>query len=210
MIAEKIISNFVKKIEMLVSAKPALGEKYGKFFYGEMINNEIKLAAVSSGDKVAHLGCGPFPFTAFELARRGFEVEAIDCDERALIRARELAQYYNLTNLIKFSSGLCQEIDYSNFDAVWVSYNVRPGQQCLAQIVKTMGSKGKIIYREPRSWLKYFDNRIEARKFFSLPERGEKNNRSTVNAPLHKGFKGRNTSVDQKVGKKSVVIEIDS
>ncbi len=204
MAAENVISSLVKKIENFVSSRPGLGEKYGEIFYGEMVDREIELADISSGDRIAHLGCGPFPFTAFELAGRGWEVDAVDFDEEALKRAEELAERYGLESRINFTHGLCQEIDYSRFDAVWVSYNVRPGRECLCRIAETIGSRGKIIYRQPKSWLNYFDGRINAEELFSGSELGAAGDNGELDAEL----KWRSASVEQNVGKKSVMIEI--
>ncbi|SDL27416.1 FeoA domain-containing protein [Halarsenatibacter silvermanii] len=206
MAAEYVMSSFVKKIEDMISSKPALGEKYGEFFYGKMIDKEIELADISPGDKVAHLGCGPFPFTAFELAERGWEVTAVDFDEEALNKARDLSQDYGFDGRINFIQGLCQKIDYSCFDAVWVSYNVRPGRECLARIAETIGESGKIIYRQPRGWLKYFDDRIDAEKLFSESD----SDRTGRNGHPGDDIQWRSLSVKQKVGKKSVLIEMSA
>ena len=200
------ISSIIKKIENIISYKPLLGEKYGEIFYGEMLNREIELADISSGDKIAHLGCGPFPFTAFELAGRGWEVDAVDFDEEALKRAKKLSQDYGFNGKIDFIKGLCQEIDYSQYDAVWVSYNVRPGRECLARIAETIGERGRIIYRQPRGWLKYFDDRIDAEKLFADIASGDVGG----NGRLDNGLEWESAIAEQKVGKKSVMIDINS
>ncbi len=205
MAAKNIISNFVKKIENMASFNPGVGEKYGDIFYGKMVDKEIKLADISPGDKIAHLGSGPFPFTSFELARRGWEVEAIDIDDEAIKRAEVLSQHYGFASKIDFTRGYCQEIDYSQFDAVWVSYNVRPGKECLIQIAETIGEGGKIIYRQPRGWLKHFDGRADAEELFSDIDSGGVGG----NGRLNNNFQWESVSVEQNVGKKSVMIEIN-
>ncbi len=204
--AENVISSFVKNIEDMISSKPALGEKYGEFFYGKMIDKEIELADISPEDKIAHLGCGPFPFTTFELVERGWEVAAVDFDKGALDKARDLSQKYGIEGKINFIQGFCRKIDYSRFDAVWVSYNVRPGRECLARIAGTMGESGKIIYRQPRGWLKYFDDRIDAEKLFSESD----SDQTGGNGHLSDDIQWRSSSVKQKVGKKSVLIEMSA
>ena len=201
---ETAISSLVKKIEHMISARPALGEKYGKIFYSDMVDREIEMADLSSEDRIAHLGCGAFPFTAFELARRGWELSAVDCDEKALNKAEKLSQQYEFANKIDFIHGLCQEIDYSSFDVIWISYNVRPGKECLFRAVETMGSSGKIIYRQPRGWLKNFDGRIDAVNLFSNNGSDSPGENGRLNEEAVRKF----SRVEQKVGKESVLIEI--
>ena len=206
MAAKRIISSVIKRLENIASSKPALGEKYGEVFYGDMVDREIELANISFGDKIAHLGCGPFPFTTFELVRRGWEVDAVDFDENALKKAKKLSQDYGFNGKINFIMGLCQDIDYSQYDAVWVSYNVRPGRKCLSRITETIGKKGKIIYRQPRGWLKYFDSRIDAEELFSDIASGGVGEKGRLNNDLE----WKSASVEFKVGKKSVLIDINA
>ncbi len=156
-------ANVLKVFEFLGSRWPGLGCLYGRLFYGPMVRREIELAGVDHRHRILHLGCGPLPLTAMALAEAGFRVDAVDRDPEAAFSAVKVIAGRGLDRKMDVICADGREIDYSDYDAVWVSFHVYPRRECLERILCTLNGGGRVIYRNPRGWRKQLYSHVEAR-----------------------------------------------
>ena len=154
-------ANILKFFEYLGSRWPGLGRLYGRLFYGPMVRREVELAGVDARDRILHLGCGPLPLTAMALAEAGFRVDAVDKDPDAASSAVRAVSKNGLDRSISIICADGREVDYSAYDAVWVSFHVYPRRECLERILATLNGGSRVIYRNPRGWRKQFYSHVE-------------------------------------------------
>lgn len=146
--------SLLKSIENLGSRYPYIGKVYGKLFYEKMLNKEIIKARLKPEMKILHIGCGPLPLTAIALAKKGFQVEAIDYDFSALISAQKLIEKYKLEDKVTFTKNNGLNLKSTNYDVFWISLHVYPKKELIDKLLGELSSNKTIIYRNPRGWLK--------------------------------------------------------
>ena len=180
------IGNALKKFEFFGGKWSSFGALYGRLFYQHMVKKELNFSSLETDASLLHLGCGPYPFTALILAEKGYYVDAVDRDPEVLSMAQNVIQSSQVSDRINLINGEGTKLDYSTYDAVWISFSVSPRYRCIQQVLKTLKSGGQIIYRNPRGWLSNFYE-------CSCPE----------------DFKEQQEikCVKQKIGKESIVIE---
>lgn len=154
----KIIKNFEGLGTYVIPA----GQAYYSLFYRKNIEKEMELAGLRPGMRICHVGCGAFPFTSIYLARQGYKVVAIDSDDFAVRRAEHVVGKFNVEDKISIANARGEEFDYSGFDRVFISLHVNPKEIVIKKVLKQVGEEGKIIFRNPRSWLKLIYPSISA------------------------------------------------
>ncbi len=160
--SEATAVKYVQAFERQAADSPLFGRLYSRLFYRGMISSECSLACIEPGDRVVQIGCGPFPMTAIELARRGCDVTAVDRDERALTRAERVAARMEAAggseaeaaSRIRFVCRDARAFDYGGFRAVIIALHVQPKDAVLARIAATSDSATRVVYRNPRSLLR--------------------------------------------------------
>ncbi len=157
-----LVSKVIKAMEDWGSRWQGFAHRYQARFYQGMIDQEARLAGIQPGDKVMHVGCGALPFTAVELARRGCHVVAVDHDPRALERARQSIRGTEFSKNIDFKLEEGHRIDFSGFDAVWISLHVFPKQPVVKTALRMMPLGSRLVYRNPRAYSKWLYPYIEA------------------------------------------------
>ncbi len=153
---------YVQAFERRAADSPFIGWIYSRLFYRGMIARECSLACLKPGDRVVQIGCGPFPMTAIELARRGCNVTAVDRDERALTRAKRVVRRMvaaggteaEAASRIRFVCRDARAFDYGGFRAVIIALHVQPKDAVLARIAETSNTATRVVYRNPRSLLR--------------------------------------------------------
>lgn len=157
--------NLFKKIEYQGVKFPYLGQIYRKLFYERMINKEIKKADLKTRMKILHIGCGPLPLTAISLAGKNFKVTAVDYDPSAIKAARRYCQKYFSRDIVKFKMINGIKIDYSKYDAVWVSFTVYPKNKIIQKIITSSKPGTIIIFRKPGRLLQKIYGRTQLQDF---------------------------------------------
>ena len=165
---ESIFLGAVKQLEVLGSIWPWFGRVYSRFFYSRMLSDEIAFSGINPGMRVLHVGCGPLPMTALALAAFGVGVTAADLDQQALFRAQNVLDASDYKDRVSLISGCGSRLDYSGYDAVWMSLHVHPVQQTLNRAMEMISPGGRIVLRGPKGWLCRYYPRVEK----LLPENG--------------------------------------
>lgn len=146
----------VNGLESLGGLMPRLGQWYSRVFYGSMIQREAAQAGLAPGSRVVHVGCGRFPMTALALAGLGFEVLAVDHDPQAVATAKKVVSKSQYSSQIQVELADGRGVQYSDYEAVWVSLHVEPKDEILLEAWKGLKVGGRLIYRNPRGWLRLF------------------------------------------------------
>ena len=180
------LTSFFQKMEQLGSEYNLLNRLYHKVFYHRMVEKEYELARPGPEEKIVHFGCGPLPLTAAVLARKGHSVLAIDRDEASLLQARKWVEKERLSERIEFRLADSPGQIRDSFSVFWLSFTVTPRKKIVKQLLANCTTGDKIIYRQPRSWLAKFYQRVEPGKDFRRNQR----------------------AIKHKFGKETVIIEL--
>lgn len=142
-----------QKFENMAYRVPLLAGIYYNMFYRAMLDRELKMAGLQPGSKVLHIGCGPYPYTAIFLARKGCLVEGWDCNYGAVHKARRLVEKFKLNNKIKIT--LCDgcSADSSDCDAIWLSLNICPKVKVINKAFQSLKEGGLLVYRNLPRWM---------------------------------------------------------
>ena len=135
-LAEKIILNYKKLIPFYIK------------FYEEIVKEEIKMANISSDDKILHIGCGSIPATSIIITKEtGANIIAIDIDSYSSQKAKQfIKQNKNLKNiLIKNADGA--EYSTAEFDTILISDGVKKLYNILKNISESLRKNTKVIFR---------------------------------------------------------------
>ncbi len=141
-------------LEHLNGRWPQLARRYGRRFYERMVRNEAALAGVKPGDRVLHVGCGPFPFTALTLAQLGCSVVGVDRDPGAAAAARRVVKAMGFEGTITIRHAHGENIACSDYDAVWVSLHVWPRAAVLANCFTDLRVGARAVVRDAAGPLK--------------------------------------------------------
>ena len=143
----------VKTLEALGTRIHSLAHAYERCFYQKMIATECREASLEPGMRVLHIGSGRLPMTASALASWGLKVDALDNDaEAAAAGAKVLASrpHGKGVNTIVADG---REWNFSEYDAVWISFHVFPKEPILQRILEEARPGTVVVYREPCRWL---------------------------------------------------------
>lgn len=185
---EGLFTRVINGMEILASSWPLFGRGYESLFYGKMIRQELAVSGITPGMRVMHVGCGAFPVSAIHLARFGLRVTAADVSEATLNRAQKAVRRSGTQDRIQLLRGCGTRLDFSAYDAVWLSFHVRPMQGVLHRAMQMLSPGSVLVFRDPRDLLSgYYP---EADRSF----------------PQH--FRCRR--INQILGKKSVILTKDA
>ncbi len=146
----KIIPRLVAILEKIVAGNKTLVGLYANF-YSDVIENEIKLAAISAKDRVLNIGCGGIPFSALLIAKlSGARVWAVDCDMKAVQVARCCVAAQKLDHLITIVHLNGVDPVPFDFDVALVALQARPKKAILDNLLQTGNSNCRLIFRRPR------------------------------------------------------------
>lgn len=142
-----------QKLERIAVRTRFFSAIYFYLFYKSMLQRELENSGLKPGARVLHIGSGPSPYTALFLARKGFKVEAIDCDNCAVREARLVVKQNGMEDNIKVVCDDGCTFKQKKYDAVWVSLNVYPKGKVLLQAFDCLKGGGVLIYRNLPRWL---------------------------------------------------------
>jgi len=123
---------------------------------------EIKMASVTSKDKILHIGCGIFPTAAIVIAEKTkAQVVGIDNNKIALKFAKKFVEKKGLSDLIKIEFGDGTNYPLKDFDLIFISINVWPIESVLRHLSSNMKKDAKIVCRgEEKDKEKIFKNKF--------------------------------------------------
>lgn len=121
-------------------------------FYKEMIENEIILADISKNDKVLHIGCGPIPVTSILIAKKtGAQITAIDTNSRSVKQALRILSVLKISDKIQISHANALNFPLEPFDLIIVSQGIRPYNETLEYIAKSIKRETQVVFRTSSS-----------------------------------------------------------
>ncbi len=142
--------------------------------YDEITNNEIKLAKITSSDKVLVIGSGSIPATAELIVKKtGAEVYGIDRDLTAASKGKQYATIHGLTSKLHIHYSEGSMFDLSTYDVIFVLYGIKGEKNIFESIADTVNPSARIIFRQP------YDQAFNTK---NLPEYIQKN--FTVTTPM--------------------------
>ena len=107
---------------------------------------EIKIAKISSTDKVLHLGCGILPTASILIAEEtNAKVVGIDNNNKALKFAQQFVDKSGLSNLIKIEYGNGVEYPVQDFDVIFIAINVWPIDTILKHLLPQLKKDARIL-----------------------------------------------------------------
>lgn len=147
------ICSILQKIEATFNIFRLPGRLYDELFYHKLMKAELALTKLDTEGKILHIGTGPRPMTAIFLAEKGFYVDGLEIDGEARRKSQKLIKKEGLSSRIKIFSGNGEKVDYSKYDAIWLSLHVEPKRHILNKILNEANKGTKVIYRNPAGWL---------------------------------------------------------
>jgi len=144
---------FIKRLEALGSSRPFFAEAYYRLFYKNMLHNEILFSGIKPDMNVVHIGCGPLPMTAMGIAAFGARVTAVDHDPDILVKAHLALKRTGTLGKATLMAGCGTSLDFSGYDAVWLSLHVRPMEMILKRVMDQVRPGSRIVFRDPRGFL---------------------------------------------------------
>ena len=109
---------------------------------------EIKMASVTSKDKVLHIGCGLFPTASIIIAEETkANVTGIDNNKIALKFAKKIVEKKKLSNLIRIEFGDGTTYDVKSFDVIFIAINVWPIDHVLKHLSSQIKKDARIVCR---------------------------------------------------------------
>ncbi len=135
-LAEKIILNYNQLIPFYIK------------FYEEMVKEEIKMANISSDDRVLHIGCGSIPATSIIIAKEtGANIIAIDVDSNSSQKAKQFIKQNTKLNNIIIKNADGAEYPAAEFDTILISDGVKKLYNILQNISESLRKNTKVIFR---------------------------------------------------------------
>jgi len=148
-----MLYRFIKIYEALASKNDFLGKIYLALCRG-LVEKEIKEAAITFHDRVLHIGCGSFPYTALIIsANTKSRVTAIDNDPLAVENALQYIKNKGEGGVEKIQHREGLNFPILDFDVILVSTGVVPKQVVLKNIYESMKMGARLIYRNPNGFM---------------------------------------------------------
>ncbi len=143
-----MIKPLTKMYEHL-AVKTRILEKLGERYYTPMVEREVQTAAIRQDDRVLFIGGGPLPMSALLIARfTHATVDIVDCDKRALSKARHFLSKYDVP--ISFIHARGEEMVIDRYSVIIIAKQVMPKACVLRQLLDQASSGTRILYRESR------------------------------------------------------------
>jgi len=158
-------------------------------FYKEIVENEITLGNISKNDKVLHIGCGPFPATSILIAKKtGDQVTGIDISYHSVTQALRLISKFKLSDKIKIKHSEAMNFPVNLFDLIIVSQGIKPYNETLKFIARSMKSDARVIFRTSSTTSgELVDRDLFLKEIFSVDRIvAQKKNGLLVSIILHK------------------------
>jgi len=163
----KVVAPVVAMMEKVIASNRALVSLYSGIYH-EVVRNEIKLAGITSTDRVLNIGCGGIPFTALLIAKfTGARVWAIDSDRNAVNVARKCIAAQNMDGLISVLTLDGRDLFPYEFDVALVALQAEPKKEILDNLIAQGGSNARLIFRCPRCGVAHQYDSLPSQPLFS-------------------------------------------
>jgi protein-L-isoaspartate O-methyltransferase len=132
-------------------------------------NKEHALLQLTQSDKVLHIGCGVFPYSAILLSKKKNDnIIAIDNNTKAIDYAQQMIQNRKLEKTIQVKTGEGTTIDLSPYSVIISSSCVDSSEKVLQNIINTAKPGTRIIIRELRPMSHYLKKIIKKQENITL------------------------------------------
>ncbi|MDH5928760.1 hypothetical protein L8S13_20895 [Vibrio lentus] len=139
----------------------------------ESVENELALYPGREINNVAVLGCGPYPETLMEIAKSNYvkgKVVGIDSDFKSILLAKEVIDCCIHEEMMKeridFFHSTTINVDYSDFDMVFMMNGIINKKETMSVIDKTGNDGLVVIYRSPIELAKLLYELVDFSKNF--------------------------------------------
>ena len=117
-------------------------------YYQDIIDQEIKIANITSKSLILHVGCGSIPASSMLLAQKtNASVVGIDRDAHAIRKAKICIKNLNLSDKVTVKTKDATQINLASFDVILISQGIMPKQVFLKQLSKKISNTQLIILR---------------------------------------------------------------
>lgn len=156
-----IISSCTQKIEYLAS-KNFLIYKVVEKYYKNMVKREVKLAGISSNDRVLVIGGGPCPCTGILIHQlTKAKVTVIDNVENCVKCSTELIKKLGLKKYVNIILKDGLDIDTSKFNVLHIALQITPKKRVIESLEKTAKNGTRILVRIPKESLNKLYSPVE-------------------------------------------------
>jgi ribosomal protein L11 methylase PrmA len=110
--------------------------------------SDIKMAGVTSKDKVLHIGCGIIPMVSLVIAQeKKSHIIGIDNNKIAVKFARKIVEKHDLSDFIQIEYGDGKKYPCKSFNVIFIAINVFPIDAVLHYLSNQTKKNTRIIYK---------------------------------------------------------------
>lgn len=134
-------------IEKIIVKFPSLLTAY-IVYYEDIVENEVRLAEITSQDTVLHIGCGSLPSTSLLIAKKTHaHTIGIDKDTSSIQDARSCVRVLHQEDLVQLHQANALQYPTGSSTVLIVSQGIEPRYDVLRYISKTMRRDTRVLYR---------------------------------------------------------------
>lgn len=169
LIIKKYVNTYWTIIDLLSNKFSILS----KYLYQNTIKDEYSkehaILHLKQSDKILHIGCGVFPYSAIILSKKkNNNIIAIDNNKKAIHYAKQMIQKRKLEKSIQVKRGEGSTFDLSPYSIIISSSCVDSSIGILQNIINTAKPGTQIIIRELRPMSLYLKKFIENQENITL------------------------------------------
>jgi len=117
-------------------------------YYEDIVESEIRLADITSGDKVLHIGCGSLPSTAILLSQKiGIQTTALEKNPSSVKDAKFTVKTLHQEYQVKINQANALNYPIESYSVIVVSQGIEPRYEVLNHIAKTMQTGTRVLFR---------------------------------------------------------------
>ena len=144
---KKILDYLYFRYEILSTRISFFASMYIKF-HESSVKKEIKMADLSSSDKIIHIGCGAIPYTSIILSEEtNAKIVGIDYQKKVVDHAKKFVKKLGLENKITIKKQPGESMDISKFNVVFLSYGIEKPNMVFNAVKSKAKPNTKIIFR---------------------------------------------------------------
>jgi protein-L-isoaspartate O-methyltransferase len=133
---------------------------------------EVKMAKITSKEKVLHIGCGILPTESILIAENEkVKVVSIDNSHNAVKLAKKYVKKRNLSNLITIEYGDGSSYPVDKFNVVFVAINVWPIDSVILHLSKHLKKGAKVVCKSRKNDIVNVLNDLELDGVFNIEEK---------------------------------------
>ncbi len=117
-------------------------------FYEDLVDKEVKMASITSRDKVLVIGGGPIPATSMLITLKTHAyTTTLDVDSNAIVRASKVIEMHGLKDKMSCveADGVGYPVD--EYDVIFILYGVKQQREILRYVATHMKNEARVVYR---------------------------------------------------------------